>query len=199
MTSTLADEADYLASIIFRMSTLQTNPVLLSLENESNFVANKKYNLPAIKSKNFNLRVFYHQHRFPDRSPDEHGHFHLFTRSKQQTDWQHLLAISMDRQGQPVQFSTVNQWVTDSDWVEQIEFEPLFQQLQQQDPESLLLSWFIAILCLFKDEVSELITKRDLQLSDIKETSAINDILNDRSVYTLSTLPLKLEQKLTQA
>jgi len=198
MSTVLSEEAEYLASIIISMSEQATNPVLLSLKDQQAFTANTKYNLPALNSNNFGLRIFYHQHVHPSKSELEHGHFHLFVRNNGIKDWQHLIAIVMDRQGQAIEFSTVNQWVTDSQWVEQNNLESLFQQLQQQDPDSLLISWFIAILCLYKNEITQLIRKRDLHLSDINESSAINDILKNREFYTLSSLKIDLKQKLTQ-
>lgn len=198
MTAVLSEEAEYLASIIISMSEQATNPVLLSLKGQTGFKANTKYNLPAHKSNNFGLRIFYHQHIYPGKVKTEHGHFHLFVRTDEIEDWQHLMAIVMDKQGQAVEFTTVNQWVTDSHWVEQNSLKSIYQQLQQQDPDSLLMSWFIAILCLYQNEITQLIKKRDQHLSDINESSAINDILKNREFYTFSSIKIDLEQKLTQ-
>ena len=198
MTSALSEQAEYLASIIINMSEQATNPVLLSLEDQTDFKANTKYNLPAYHSNNFALRIFYHQHAYSGKNNKEHGHFHLFVRTDNNQNWHHLLAIVMDRQGQPIEFNTVNQWVTDSRWVEQNNLTSLFRQLQQQDPDNLLISWFIAILCLYQSEISHLIRKRDQHLSDIKESSAINDILKDRAFYTLSSVNIDLKKKLSQ-
>jgi len=197
MTSGLSEDAEYLASIIISMSEQATNPVLLSLNDQPDFKANIKYNLPALKSNKFGLRIFYHQHSYPGKSETEHGHFHLFVRTNEIKDWQHLMAIVMDKQGQAVEFTTVNQWVTDSHWVEQNNLKSLYQQLHQQDPDSLLISWFIAILCLYQNEITQLIRKRDQHLSDINESSVINDILKNREFYTLSSIAVNLEQKLT--
>lgn len=197
MQTVLSENTQYLAGIIHQLSALNTNPVLLCLENETDFVAGKKYSLPSYINNDFGLRIFYHHHDYPNKTDNEHGHFHLFIRLKGLTEWHHLLLISMDKQGQAFQLATVNQWVTDSRWIEQTDLGHLFQQLEVQDPESLLHSWFIAILSVFHEEIISLITKRDQQLSDINETFAPGDNLKNRDIYTLSSQTINLEQKLT--
>lgn len=193
-----ADNAEYMLSIIQQMAVNNTNPVLICLAPFDDFIEQKKYNLTPIEGESISLRIFYHHHDFPGRHPAEHGHFHVFSRQNSHSDWRHLVAVSMDRQGQPVQLSMVNQWVTGSGWVTGSELTSLFSAIETLDPDSLLHSWFIALLCLLKQDIFELVAQRDLHLSNINENSPSGDILNNKSIYLLSSVDVNLEQRISQ-
>lgn len=194
----LTEEAEYMLSILQQMADLKTNPVLLSLENKGAFENKKKYHLQPIVGQKLQLRFFYHQHEYPDRPAEEHGHFHIFVQTDNNKQWQHWLLIVIDSQGQPTHLSTVNQWVTDSPWVHSNTLDTVYRALNSIDPEPLLNNWFIAILFLFRTEIYTLIALRDQHLSKIKEKLSSGDILNNRDIYSLSSRPIDLQQSITQ-
>ena len=60
----------------------------------------------GVHDKKTRSQYFYHHH---PQTPD-HGHFHAFFHHGKQLA--HLLAVSMDNQGEPLDLFTVNRWVT---------------------------------------------------------------------------------------
>jgi hypothetical protein len=58
-------------------------------------------------------QCFYHCHR----SDGEHGHLHLFRRSRPKRPLTHLIAISLDGRGLPIGLFSVNRWVSQDCWL----------------------------------------------------------------------------------
>lgn len=58
-------------------------------------------------------QCYYHCHR----GDGEHGHLHLFRRSRPDRPLTHLIGISLDGRGLPLALFSVNRWVTGDRWL----------------------------------------------------------------------------------
>lgn len=58
-------------------------------------------------------QCYYHCHR----GDGEHGHLHLFRRSRPDRPLTHLIGISLDARGLPLALFSVNRWVTNDRWL----------------------------------------------------------------------------------
>jgi len=194
-----ADNAQYLLAILTAMGQQHCNPVLLSIPEPDKITLKEKYYIAPIQADQVSLKIFYHCHPYPDKDEHEHGHFHLFIHFHEQPDWKHLAALSMNHNGQPIKWLTVNQWVTDSPWTDNDDLIALFEHIAESDPDDLLQAWFIAMLNLYQQELQRLLHKRDQELSHIKSLSADTDILKNREIYNLSHYNIDLKTTLENA
>jgi len=197
--SNRADNAQYLLAILTEMGQQQCNPVLLSLPEPDKITLKQKYYIDPIQADRVSLKIFYHCHSYPDKDDHEHGHFHLFIHIKDQTDWKHLAALSMSHNGQPIEWLTVNQWVTDSPFTDNDDLMTLIEHIAELEPDDLLHAWFIAMINLYQQELQILLEKRDQELSKIKSLSADTDILKNKEIYSLSHYNIDLKTTLSNA
>ena len=116
---------------------------------------------------------FYHCHPREEPSQDEteHGHFHCFLRPEgRDGPIHHLIALSVDAYGRPLQFFTVNQWVVGDDWLpadETIRLLPRFD-VHLARPGYLVNRWLTAMIRLHEDQIADLLRARDAVLADQK-------------------------------
>ena len=147
------------------------------LKNQGNFVKLTHYPQGDVYDRDSHSQYYYHAHR-----DGEHGHFHCFLRRAGMPrasppprrprpmtgrpatrPWRILVAISMDRFGQPLRMFTTNQWVTGETWY------PLPDMLRMIDrfsvdhafPSWPTNLWLTAMFRLFRPQIMALITARD--------------------------------------
>jgi len=136
---------------------------------------------------------FYHCHPREGAAEEltEHGHFHCFLRPEgRDGPIHHLIALSVDAYGRPLQFFTVNQWVVGDDWLpaeETIQLLPRFDAHLAQ-PGYLVNRWLTAMIRLHEDQIAELIRARDAVLD---EQQGDEDPRERRTLEVLSVLPLE--------
>ncbi len=151
-------------------------------------------------------RYFYHCHPPEERAFREHGHFHLFfgqasidtdispliaappTKLKR-ADVVHIAALSVDVNGLPVSWFTVNRWVTD-EWLYSADvISALLEQFdlcgQRGDP--LINQWLTAMVQISRGEISKLLQLRDTLLGSQDPSG------EDRSTEVLSISQIDLE------
>ena len=149
-------------------------------------------------------RWFYHAHPPEQREPGEHGHFHLFlpldafegvtplAEAKPKTEGKtpaavvHFVALSCNVQGVPTHWFTTNQWVTNEYFMPA---EAIVDRLGLFDVDDapgdpLVNGWLTAAVATFRDQIAELIRKRDSALA--------GHSLDDRQLEILSSGPLDL-------
>jgi hypothetical protein len=151
-------------------------------------------------------RYFYHCHPPEERTFGEHGHFHIFfgksamsssvkpmipapkTKVKR-ADVVHIAALSVDTNGLPVRWFTVNRWVTD-EWLypaEQVsELLPQFN-LEGANGDPLVNRWITAMVQLSRPQITELLLQRDAELKQHDPSGA------NRDVEITSLTPIDLE------
>ncbi len=180
----------------------QTNPVLPLLGDPPRIREGVRYPRHALRFGGHGLRAYYHSHGDPWRRDDEHGHFHLFV-AEDDTDaagWSHLAALSIDDEGQPRAWFTVNNWVTSGPWLPTrrlLERLDVFLEEAANDAElSLTERWLSHMLGLFRHHLPALLVARDDALQACQGERTLAATLKDRTIYELSRQPLDLQTEL---
>ncbi|MCK4742862.1 MAG: hypothetical protein KAT25_03495 [Sulfuriflexus sp.] len=159
---------------------------------------NEKFPKGELNFADSGWRGFYHCHSAEDKDPEEHGHFHLFVCCGEE-QWTHVAALSIDNQGQPRSWFTVNQWVTGANWLSANDTLILLDNIQVPVESTITEKFLLSMLGLYHDDLSELLLERDRRLTQINAGANMDDTLQDRDVYVLSFQPIALQERLFQS
>lgn len=136
---------------------------------------------------------YYHCHS-PATDAAEHGHFHCFVRpAGNDGPVHHLVAVGVDPYGKLIRLFTVNHWVVGDNW---LEAEPTIALLERFDaevarPSYLVNRWLTAVLRLYRDDIADLIRKRDDVLA-VHQPPAGTEARDDRDLEVTSEHPADL-------
>lgn len=137
-------------------------------------------------------QYFYHAHAADQRFPGEHGHFHTFVRpfglshllpdddTPPPAALTHLIAVSVDTQGQATRLFTTNRWVTAERWYPAATTVQLLANFEMRgdSPAKEVNGWLTALLRLYRSDIAALMTARDSRLAaggGIVTEDALND------------------------
>ena len=176
-------------------ATQKTNAVLLTLADIDRLETGRRYPDAGLDFADHRWRAFYHAHEADSQHPQEHGHFHLFTDSGEQT-WAHVAGLSIDASGQPLQWFAVNRWVTDSPWFARENFSRQLAAAGQAEGGSPVGCWLHALLQLYQSDLSGLLMRRDEQLRHHERFQDSTAVLEDPTIYTLATQAIELQSML---
>lgn len=189
-----ATALERMIELLQQMAQQQSNPLLQLLADEE-IIEQRKYPADSLTFSQQPLRAYYHCHPAETRPDNEHGHFHVFV-SDGDNNWSHLVALAMDAYGQPLNWFTVNRWVTDGEW----QLPPILlqhlAQVQTDSDMSLVEQWLVAMLQLYRAELATLLQERDKYLEGLQMQEPISERLEDRSIYQLSSCNIDLLKKL---
>lgn len=164
---------------------------------------------------NTGAQYFYHCHR-EDLNREEHGHFHCFMRYKKipkrikptpLADWDknidspmaHIIAISMNRYGQPIRLFTVNRWVSFETWYDAEhapEFVKKFKFTLEDDPHwQVLDSWVEGMLHLFAPQITWLNERRDETIANWQNKYPACNAYEDHRLEELSEISIDLTKQ----
>ena len=175
----------------------QSNLVLDVLEGQTPH-ENEKFPTGELNFAGSGWRGFYHCHAAADKNPEEHGHFHLFVCCGEE-QWTHVAALSIDNQGQPRSWFTVNQWVTGANWLSANKTLLLLDDIHVPAESGLTEQFLLSMLGLYHDDLSELLFERDRRLTQINAGANMDVTLKNRSVYVLSSQLIVLQERLVQS
>lgn len=191
--------AQQLSEVIQKMGALRTNPVLNILGNNPNIIENQKYPNGHLRFGDKSWRAYYHCHAAPNKLMNEHGHFHIFVRLRDENNysgvWSHVVALAMDTVGQSLSWFTVNHWVTGNTWRSANELNPILDNLPIVRDVTLTEHWLMAMLRFYQLIIKELLQDRDARINQLKMVSD-KEILNDRNYYELSRRPINILKEL---
>jgi len=160
-------------------------------------------------------QYFYHCHRENFESA-EHGHFHCFLRYKQipkrtkptdLPDWNlyfdnpmtHLVAIAMNKFGQPIRLFTVNRWVTSDIWYDPEHtpnFLRRFKMTKDDDPYwQILDKWVEGMMHLFAPQIIWLHHAKQQMMKDHKEINGVENPYLDYDLEDLSEIAIDLKSQ----
>jgi hypothetical protein len=159
-------------------------------------------------------QYFYHCHR-ENLDTEEHGHFHCFMRypqipkhikPAQLPDWDryidnpmtHLIAIAMNRYGQPTRLFTVNRWVSSEIWYEAKHGSNLLNRFKMTLEDSywqLLDTWIESLLHLFAPQITWLMQQRDDHIQLLQQKNPNDNAYDNEHVEELSSLAISIEQQ----
>jgi len=181
------------------------------LKHQGQFVKLTHYPKGDVYDRDSHSQYYYHAHR-----DGEHGHFHCFLRAAGMPDgaapvpeaagrdWPkgdkalaHLVAISMDRFGQPLRLFTTNQWVTGETWY------PAHDMLRMIDrfsvdhafPSWPTNLWLTAMFRLFRPQIVALIEARDTAFA-AHAARAQGDPFEDRGFETITECRIDIDAQM---
>jgi hypothetical protein len=185
-----------LLAILQELAAQNTNAVLKLLGNTSHLEPEHHYPESGLLFAENRWRAYYHCHTTTPVNPKEHGHFHIFTDIGNQA-WAHVAGLSIDNQGQPLQWFTVNHWVTDGPWLEPHGLPAqLAYAAADREEGDLAGGWLVALLQLYHDTLSGLLIQRDEQINLNLKGRSKAETLDDRDIYTLATQSIDLQAML---
>lgn len=193
---------EYMQSLIEVLNTMgarHSNPVMEVIGFDKTVQLEKKYPATSGYLGNETWRAFYHCHDTEDKPDNEHGHFHVFINVENDNDsshWPHLVGLSMDTMGQPIQWFTVNQWVTSGNWIASEQLTTGILNCSIDDNMAQVEKWLVCMMNIYLEEISQLLLDRDATLSRYDLQSGRKNILQERGIYTLSTQAANLQNKL---
>jgi len=187
--------ASRMVECLLDLGEMETNPVLISLQDVKSIKPYQRYPEKPYYFGNKHWRAFYHCHDAANTRPGEHGHYHFFTRLDVNSEWSHVVALSMNNVGQPISLFTTNLWVTDGTWFDSNLFTQQIKNLYSINNENILTNWLSYALLIFQDEIRALLINRNKQINTLSSDSQ-EAFLMDRSIYTLSETDINLNEQL---
>lgn len=187
-----------------------SNIVGQCLTNQGTFYEFDHYPSGDVYDNETHSQYYYHSHR-PEGG--EHGHFHTFLRAKgmanglKPIDYKgeatipsgkdalaHLIAIAMNKPGQPISLFSVNRWVTDESFYTAQDTIAMLDSFKMDHtfPCLALNQWITAMVALFRPQIEALLLERDKTLKNWAATHMGTDIYEDRDLEVTSFLPIKI-------
>ena len=191
------DAVETLVACLLEMAELETNPVLQVINPEIPLQENQKYPADLLQFKGLGWRAYYHCHPATragnHRFEGEHGHFHIFVRTKNHPEsWSHLTALAMDNMGQPLGWFTVNHWVTGEEWESAKYLTMYLKKIPYAEQDKLVERWLLSLLAVSRNDVNNVLIERDKVLKHKQLNFKDLNIRKDKGVYLLSEAPINL-------
>lgn len=187
-----------------------------TLEDEKNHISMNHYPDSDRIDSLTGAQYYYHCHR-ENFETEEHGHFHCFFRYKRipkhikpapLEDWDkfienpmtHIVAIGMNRLGQPIRLFAVNRWVTSEIWYEARHTPYLIRNFKMNKQDSLywqiLDQWIEGILKLFLPQITWLNLQRDLTIQKHSEKNNTESLYNCETLDELASINIDLNKQI---
>lgn len=213
---TLLDDAMQLLDAQSQMMRGDKNILHYTLRRRRKFVGWHHYPKgDRIDYKSGN-QYYYHCHR-ENMHTEEHGHFHCFTRYKAipkrikpaaLPDWDkyidrpmtHLVAIAMNRLGQPIRLFTVNRWVTEETWYDAKHIDYFTKKfaldIEGDDYWKLLDQWIEGMMHVFAPQIIWLQHQRDAAIAKFQKKNPGKNVFTDKSIEELSQIKISLQKQI---
>lgn len=190
---------------------------MLQHDEAEQFIANRHYPKGDRIDKLSGGQYFYHCHR-ENFETEEHGHIHCFIRkSGWPKSWKladiperdkylnspmtHLVAVGVNRVGQPVRLFMVNRWVSKECWFEAQKMQrliPKFRLSITKDPHwQVVDGWAEHLVQLFAPQIAWLHERRDAVMAERMAANPGGDPYHDRAYEELASLPVSLEEQVS--
>lgn len=167
-------------------------------------------------------QYYYHAHPKHER-PDEHGHFHTFLRPlgmprgiepsnlpgndvplAENEALSHLIAISMDEDGEAIGLFTTNRWVTGETWYGADDVIAMLGRFQVNEAGTvkgaarwpLVNRWIGGMLRLFRPQIVELLRQRDAAIAGWNARHRDSIVLEDQRIEIPSQIPISVPQQI---
>ncbi len=145
----------------------------------------------GVIDKKTRSQYFYHAH---PQSP-EHGHFHPFYSHRNQIV--HLVAISLDDQGHPMELFTVNRWVTGDFYIPANKLAGYITQFRitNNSFDREMGAYVRNLMILYQAEIETLMHQRERVFSDYRATHDGREPYEDRDLDVTSNLEIQVENQ----
>ncbi|MBU3724478.1 MAG: hypothetical protein FGM18_03080 [Burkholderiaceae bacterium] len=195
-----ARHADAVAQVMARYAQAGSSLCVGALSGAAQFVEWRHYpKMDAIDPKN-RTEFYYHAHSVSERLPDEHGHFHVFSRSRRGQHFHHLLGLSLNSVGMPTRLFLTNQWVTGERWISAIQAARLLVgfECRIQGRLAPIARWLTGMVHLYQKEIQDLHHARDRWLASQSKAEGIGRTLADRSHHVVVQQRIDVLQRLSK-
>ncbi|MDJ0945502.1 MAG: hypothetical protein QNJ30_18700 [Kiloniellales bacterium] len=193
------------------------NVVAEILRNQGTFYEWDHYPSGDVYDHESHAQYYYHAHPLDRRFEGEHGHFHTFLRAKgmpagikpapipgapmpedPNDALSHLIAISMDGDGEPFRLFTVNRWVTGEVWYQAEHVCSLLDhfKIDHAQPSWPTNRWITAMIALFRPQIRELVTARDRCIAAWQSDRPDGDTYEDRDLEVTSYVDISVDRQL---
>ncbi len=163
-----------------------------------------------------NAQYYYHAHP-KDERPNEHGHFHTFLRPKgmppgiepapvpnyqaptgENDALSHLVAVSCDKNGDPIKLFTTNRWVTGEIWYKAADVNRMLSyfQIDHVRPSWAVNIWITNMMILFRPQIRALIDERDHVVDRWAAENDSADVYEDRALEVTAECPVSIEDQI---
>ena len=182
------------------------------LREQGTFYKTNHYPKGDVYDRESHSKYYYHAHR-----ENEHGHFHTFLRGKgmpedatpapeaAERDWPsgekalaHIVAISMDKKGQPLGLFMTNRWVTGETWFPADQVAAMMNRfaIDHAYPSWPVNRWITAMLRLYRPQIEMLLAERDAALEARRAAHPGRDVFEDRDFEVLAQCPIDLKAQI---
>ncbi len=193
------------------------NVVAEILRHQGTFYEWDHYPSGDVYDSESHAQYYYHAHPVGRRFDGEHGHFHTFLRPKGMPPGikpapiqdapmpedpndalSHLIAISMDGEGDPFRLFTVNRWVTGEVWYKAEDVCRLLDgfTIGHAQPSWPTNRWITAMITLFKPQIRALVVARDACVAAWERDHPDGDTYEDRDLEVTSYVDISVERQL---
>jgi hypothetical protein len=109
----------------------------------------------------------------------------------------HLVALAVDRRGEPIRLFTTNRWVTGETWYRADDVIRMLDRfrVRGEQPSALLNRWLGALVQLFQPEIARLLRERDTAVLE-RRWRRRGNVLEDPRLEITSSLDIDLDTKL---
>ena len=109
----------------------------------------------------------------------------------------HLVALAVDRRGEPIRLFTTNRWVTGETWYRADDVILMLERFRVRGdhPSALLNRWVGALVQLFQPEIARLLRERDTAILEQRWRRRGN-VLEDLRLEVTSSLDIDLDARL---
>lgn len=190
--------AQALIQSISEFANTNSNPVLSVLPENGEVEYDHKYPEPVLSFSDAGVRAYYHCHSWSSPPDGEHGHFHIFVRAADKT-WTHVAGLSMDSDGQPIQWFTVNHWVTGESWKEPLEITDALEAVSEDGDWLLTEKWLWQMLKFYFSTLKTLLIDRDAAVSKLILSMKKDELFQERKIYILSRHDIDLLKDITSS
>ena len=110
----------------------------------------------------------------------------------------HLIAIAIDRNGEPVRLFTTNRWVTGETWYRADDVIRMLDyfRVEGDRPSASLNRWLGALVRLFQPEIAVLLRQRDKTIAEARWRSRHKDVFENAALEITSRIDIDLDARL---
>jgi hypothetical protein len=107
----------------------------------------------------------------------------------------HLVAISLDAQGEPIRLFTTNRWVTGETWYQAGDVIAMLDRFAIANPTAVRDRWLVAVMQLFRPQIAVLLRQRDETVLARRWRQRAN-VLEDPRLEVTSSIEIDLGSQL---
>jgi hypothetical protein len=109
----------------------------------------------------------------------------------------HLVALAVDRRGEPIRLFTTNRWVTGETWYRADDVIRMLDRFRVRgnQPSAILNRWLGALVELFQPEIAQLLRERDKAILE-RRWRRRGNVLEDPLLEITSSLDIDLDTRL---